>query len=92
MQLLMTGKDFFKAQQRYIRKQIKVQRKLNFAILCLHVKESSKACEESGKACEKSCKECKESPMWKYLKASLSEKDFRKIFLENTYALLKKVY
>ena len=59
----MTGKDFFKAQQRYIRKQIKVQRKLNFAILCLHVKESNKACEESGKACEKSCKECKESPM-----------------------------
>ena len=33
-------------------KWIKVWQKLNFATLCLHVKESGKACEESGKACE----------------------------------------
>ena len=56
----MKGKDIFQTQQIYIYiyiyKQIKVYQKLSFATLCLHVKESSKACEESDKACEESGK------------------------------------
>ena len=85
MQSLMKGKDFFKAQYIYIWKQINVQRKLNFSTLCLHVKESCKVCEESNKACEESDK-----ALWKYLTASLLEKDFfwKKIF----FALLKILY
>ena len=59
LQSLMKAKDFFKAQKIFIWKQIKVQRKLNFATLCLHVKENYKTCEESDKACEESCKVCK---------------------------------
>ena len=43
--------------------------KLNFATLCLHVKESGKACEESGKACKESgkapCENTSKPPFWK---------------------------
>ena len=42
-------------------KRIKVKRKLNFATLCLHVRESCKASEESYKACEESYKAREES-------------------------------
>ena len=86
MQSLMKGKDIFQTQQIYIYiyKQIKVYQKLIFATLCLHVKESSKACEESDKACEESGK----AP-WKYLIASLLDKDFLEKYF---FALLKIVY
>ena len=65
-------------------------RKLGLATLCLHVKESCKACEESGKACEESdktyeesdkvCEESDKAPCEKTSKPPFRKRSFVKRF------------
>ena len=67
-----------------------MQQKLNYATLCLHVKESYKACKESDKAYGESCKACEErgkAPCENPSKPPFQKKDF---FLEKDFLLFYK--